>query len=58
MEQNNSQEGTSTGNQAPTHVSADLTSVFYVHPSENAGSTSVQVLFDGSGYRSSFVDYL
>ncbi|XP_015170359.1 uncharacterized protein [Solanum tuberosum] len=52
MGSNGVQEGTSTGNQLPTQVPIDLTSVFYVHPSESAGSTIVSVLFDGSGYRS------
>ncbi|XP_015159452.1 uncharacterized protein [Solanum tuberosum] len=52
MESNGVQEGTSIGNQLPTQVPIDLTSVFYVHPSESVGSTIVPVLFDGSGYRS------
>ncbi|XP_049399944.1 uncharacterized protein LOC125864039 [Solanum stenotomum] len=52
MEQSSHQEGISNGNQPPVLVSLDLTSVFYVHPSENAGSTLVPVLFDGSGYHS------
>ncbi|XP_049361514.1 uncharacterized protein LOC125826237 [Solanum verrucosum] len=52
MGSNGVQEGTSTGNQLPTQVPIDLTSVFYVHPSKSAGSTIIPVLFDGSGYRS------
>ncbi|XP_015086965.1 uncharacterized protein LOC107030077 [Solanum pennellii] len=46
------QEETSIGNPLPAHAIQDLTSVFYIHPSESAGSTIVPFVFGGSGYRS------
>ncbi|TMW83883.1 hypothetical protein EJD97_000536, partial [Solanum chilense] len=52
MESTSDQGGTSAGNQLPAHIVQDLTSVFYIHPSKNAGSTIFLVVYDGSGYRS------
>ncbi|XP_049393321.1 uncharacterized protein LOC125857737 [Solanum stenotomum] len=49
MDENQAPEA---NNPAPVQTVVDLNSVFYMHPSESAGSAIIPVIFDGSGYRS------
>ncbi|XP_049374646.1 uncharacterized protein LOC125839700 [Solanum verrucosum] len=49
MDENQAPEA---NNPAPVQAVVDLNSVFYMHPSESAGSAIIPVIFDGSGYRS------
>lgn len=49
MSENRAKE---TGNGTTSSVSIDPTSALYMHPSENAGSSLIPTVFDGTGYTS------